>query len=63
MKLESAKKGEREMALRGQIINDTQPFCSVRKQNHTVGRHAHVDMYTTTHTGVLQCSSSDLEAD
>lgn len=46
------------MALRGQIINDTQPFCSVREQNHIVGRHTH----TNTHHYSHRCSSASVVA-
>lgn len=52
------------MALRGQIINDTQPFYSVRRQNRIVGTHTHIE-HTPPLTQVppLQSTSCDLEAD
>lgn len=56
------RKREREMALRGQIINDTQPFCSVKEQNHIVGTHTHTHTPLLTQVPPLQCSSIDLQA-
>lgn len=44
------------MALRGQIINDTQPFCSLREHDHIVGRHTHRHKYTPLLTQVFFCS-------
>lgn len=54
------------MALRRQIINDTQPFCRVKKQTQ---RGAERERGKDTESVVIftqvpppQCSSSDLEA-